>query len=63
MEIAKVKSSLGQPVKYRESDYIFSGCILRKNSDGVLTYQAEIKDVQANSIIICRLEDINREEG
>lgn len=58
MEIPEVKSRIGSKVVYNNSDYILSGCILRKNMGGELFYQAEIKDMQANSVIICRLSDI-----
>lgn len=58
MEISEVKSRLNTKVEYNGVQYILSGCILRKNDDKQLVYQAEIKDVKANSIIICGLKDI-----
>lgn len=58
MEISEVKSKLNTKVEYNGVEYILSGCILRKNDDGQLVYQAEIKDVKANSVIICRLSDM-----
>lgn len=58
MEISEVKSRLNTKVEYNKVEYILSGCILRKNDDGNLVYQAEIKNVKANSVIICGLKDI-----
>lgn len=58
MEISSVKSKLNSNVKYKGSEYLFTACILRKNKDGELFYQAEIKDTRANSVIICKMNDI-----
>ncbi len=58
MEVKDVKSRLNTDVEYQGSKYKFTSCILRKGNDGNLFYQAEIKDVKANSIIICKLSDI-----
>lgn len=62
MNISEVKRSLGRRVKYNGSEYLFTGCILRKSENG-LYYQSELQDLKANrSIIICRLTEIEIKE-
>lgn len=39
--------------------YILKGCIIRRGITGKFYYQAEIKDLNANSALLyCRLEDL-----
>lgn len=58
MNISEVKRNLGRKVKYNDTEYLFTGCTLRKDENGFY-YQAEIKDLSAKSaLIFCRLEDI-----
>lgn len=47
-------------VKYQDTNYIFSGCVLRKNNIDFY-YQAELKSKTAKSIIICKLGDVEIE--
>jgi len=59
MNISKVKRSLGRKVLYNGTEYILTGCIIRQNITGQFYYQAEIKDLNANSALLyCRLEDL-----
>lgn len=64
MEIKDVKNNLKEIVTYRdkknnvESDYRFTGCILRKDEDGQFFYQAELQDLKANCILCVSLESI-----
>ncbi len=68
MELKQVKSMIGKIVYYDNqqlnmsgnsvNDYILSGCILRKKSNGKFYYQAELKDLNINSLIIVPLEKV-----
>ncbi len=40
------------------NEYILSGCILRKNRNEKIFYQAELKDLNLNSVIIADLEKV-----
>lgn len=60
MNISEVKRNLERKVLYNGAKYILKGCIIRR---GIITgkfyYQAEIKDLNANSALLyCRLEDL-----
>ena len=57
MDLSDVKMYLNKRITYKDTVYILTGCILRKNQNGFY-YQAEIKCINANSIVICRLEDV-----
>ena len=58
MTLEEVKRNMNKAVKYKGSArYELSACILRKNENGFF-YQAELKDTRANSVIICKLEDV-----
>lgn len=64
MNAAEIKANLNRKVVYRneqagiESEYILTGAIFRKGKNGFY-YQAEIQDVKNNnSLIICKLEEI-----
>lgn len=63
MKIEEVKRNLNRTVNYTdrmhgiESDYILTGCILRRSESGFF-YQAELQDMKANSVVICGLEDV-----
>lgn len=62
MDISQVKKNLGQKVVYNETEYLFSGCIIRVDEYGFY-YQAELQDLKANSsIIICRLLEIKEDD-
>nr|DAD68641.1 MAG TPA: hypothetical protein [Siphoviridae sp. ctABi4] len=59
MNISQVKRSLGRKVLYNGAKYILTGCIIRRGITGKFYYQAEIKDLNANSALLyCRLEDL-----
>lgn len=61
----EIKRNLGKLVKFSNpklyiegSEYVLTGAIIRKNEKGFF-YQAELQDISnENSIIICRLEEI-----
>ena len=64
MKIEHIKRNLGKQVRYKNSrneidtNYLFTGCTLRRSEKG-LFYQAELQDLNSNnSILICKLEDI-----
>lgn len=61
MDLKDIKRHLNNTVLYKNSQYILTACILRKNRDGFY-YQVELEDIHANSISICRLEDIQAHE-
>jgi len=59
MNISQVKRSLGRKVLYNGTEYILTGCIIRRGTTGQFYYQTEIKDLNANSALLyCRLEDL-----
>lgn len=65
MNIREVKRNLNRRVKFRDpmlypegTEYLFTGCILRSDGKGFY-YQAELLDIShGNSVLICRLENI-----
>lgn len=62
MELKDVKFSLGKKVRLVTRDinaeYLFTGCILRKNERGYF-YQAELQDLKnKRSVVICRLDEV-----
>lgn len=58
MDRKKIKENLNREVFYNGSEYIMTACIFRLRDNGTLYCQAEIKDKSANSVMICRLEDV-----
>lgn len=68
MELKQVKSMLGKIVYYDSqqlnmsgnsiNEYVLTGCILRKKTNGQLYYQAELKEVNINCLIIVPLEKV-----
>lgn len=59
MNISEVKRNLERKVLYNGAKYILTGCIIRRGITGKFYYQAEIKDLNANSsLLYCRLEDL-----
>ncbi len=58
MDRKKIKDYLNKDVIYNGSEYIMTACIFRMKPNGALYCQAEIKDKSANSVLICRPEDI-----
>lgn len=61
MKIEEVKRNLNCKVIYKNSsEYVLTACIIRKNEKtDKYFYQAELRDIIANSVIICRLIDIS----
>lgn len=58
MDRNKIKENLNKEVIYNSSEYIMTACIFRLKDNGTLYCQAELKDKPANSVLICRLEDV-----
>lgn len=58
MDIHKVKENLNKTVLYKKQKYILKACILRLNDNLEFYYQAELSELHANSVTICRLEDV-----
>ena len=54
-----ITSTLNEIVSYRNILYRFVSAIIKKNEKGEIYYLAELKDLNANSICIVRLEDVN----
>ncbi len=65
MDISEVKKNLNKVVIYQptkeseQKDYYLTGCTLRKDTETKKCfYQAEIKDMAANSIMIVGLSQV-----
>lgn len=65
MDISEVKKNLNKLVTYQPTkeskaiDYYLSGCILRRDTKTRdIFYQAEIKDIKANSVMIVDLSQV-----
>lgn len=59
MNISEVKASLNQRVLYNGTEYILTGCTIRRNEKTQeFFYQAEIADIKARSVLITKLTDI-----
>lgn len=68
----EIKRNLNKPVRLtnpkiyiENSEYILTGATIRRNTNtGDFYYQAELQDISnSKSILICRLEDIEKLEG
>ena len=57
MDIRMAKKNNQVEVGYKGHTYILNACILRKNKNGWF-YQAELKDLFANSVVITSLEKV-----
>lgn len=59
MELKEVKNNLNNMVVYKgiKNIYRLTACILRKGKDGFY-YSAELIDTKSNSVMYCRLNDI-----
>ena len=53
-----ITNTLNQIVSYRNILYKFVSAIIKKNDKGEIYYLAELKDLNANSICIVKLEDV-----
>lgn len=63
MDLQEVKRNLNKRVSYKGKKGIYElrACIIRRNKEGYY-YQAELFDrVNGNSIVLCKLEDIETE--
>lgn len=63
MKIEEVKRNLNKIVTYSNRDiqqgkYKLTGCIIRR-AGNKFYYQAELKDLKAESLIIASLENVN----
>lgn len=68
MELIQVKHYLNALVYFEDrqinfskdstNEYILTACILRKDKQGRFYYQAELKDLKANSVCIVPLEKV-----
>ncbi len=65
MKISDVKKRLGTYVKFNNekhhvySDYILTGCIIRKDKDNNFYYLAELNDPkQRKCMLLVRLEEV-----
>lgn len=55
----EIVPTLNQIVSYRNILYKFVSAIIKKNDRGEIFYLAELKDLNANSICIVKLEDVS----
>lgn len=65
MKPEDIRKNLNKPVKYKnerlyiDGIFVLTGGIFRKKDNGNCYYQAELTDRHnANSVIICNMEDI-----
>ena len=64
MNIADVKANLNRnvrleiPIHNIDAEYMLTGCVIRKNESGDFYYQAELKDLNSNSLVIAALENV-----
>lgn len=58
MEVKDIIPSLNKKVIYKESEYILTASVIRRNEQGKLFYQAELLDKNKHAVYIVRLEDI-----
>lgn len=61
MTIGEVKKALNRTVRFREAEYILTGCIIRRDmKTQQFFYQAELLDTTtSNSIVVARLEEVD----
>lgn len=59
MKPQDITSTLNQIVSYRNILYKFVSAVIKKSENGDIYYLAELRDLNANSICIVRLEDVN----
>ena len=62
MDTKEVKANLNTVVQYNGVDYMFQGCIIRKNTaTNEYYYQAEL--AREGHVVIVRLDEIERADG
>ncbi len=54
-----ITNTLNEIVSYRNILYKFISAIIKKDKQGEIYYLAELKDLNANSICIVKLEDVS----
>lgn len=59
MKPQDITNTLNQIVSYRNILYKFVSAVIKKSEDGDIYYLSELRDLNANSICIVRLEDVN----
>lgn len=61
MSIGEVKKALNRTVRFRDAEYVLTGCIIRLDPrSGSFFYQAELTDTTTGkSIVIARLEEVH----
>lgn len=60
MKDTEIKRYLKKPVLFRNKEYIFNRCYLGKDEKKGFYYLAELLDRCKHSVIVCRLEEIER---
>ena len=60
MKDTEIKWYLKKPVLFRDTEYIFNRCYLDKDEKKGFYYLAELLDRCKHSVIVCRLEEIER---
>ena len=60
MEDTEIKRYLKKPVIFRNTEYIFNRCYLDRDEKKGFYYLAELLDRCNHSVIVCRLEEIER---
>lgn len=60
MTIGEVKKALNRTVRFRDAEYVLTGCIIRRDMrTQQFFYQAELLDTTtSNSVVIARLEEV-----
>lgn len=61
MNLADVRKYYGKTVTYNGIQYRLDKCIEQLDNHGGYAYSAELHDLRANSVLVCRLEDIKIE--
>ena len=60
MEVKEIIPNLNRPVYYNGTEYILTGSTIRRDKEGKLFYQAELLDKCGSSVIIAKLEEVQR---
>lgn len=63
MKDTEIKRYLKKPVLFRNTEYTFNRCYLDKDEKKGFYYLAELLDRCNHSVIVCRLEEIERKEA
>lgn len=59
MDIKKAQTILNEKVKCKDREYLLTACILRKDEREKKRYfQAELHELNANCVVIVRLNDV-----